>query len=767
MKKKLLFTAIGLVLTTYLIAQSAIGDWEVHPAYHNATHCVAMGEKIYVLSDGSLYAYNTADQDVETYNKENLLSDNNISFIAYCEAEKTIVIIYSNANIDLLNNNEEVYNITDFKNKSLSDKTINSIKIKDEFAYIATNFGVVVLNIKKKEITNTYTLNEVVRSCFKYNDYIVATTSNGVFQGNVNDNLLDKNNWTKISKYVFHDLADFDNRLIVLGKYDGIYSLDTETQKLSTLLSGQYNYLNCVNNTMMAGNANELVIFNNTTYYKKYALDGNSNSILFHNNCFWSCEGSLGLIGYELQNESFTKTVSSIIPNSPRRNFFDRFSFVDENRLLVAGGCLNYFDLTFNEGTIMKYEEGEWTSFEDDSIATITGEAYVNITSVVQDPNDSEHHFASSFGHGVYEFRDQKFVKQYTYTNSIIETAVPDPAYSSRYVRVSRLLYDNNDNLWMTNTGVKNVLKILKNDGTWTSLYYSELENLPTVVDMMFDSRGWLWVTSMRANPGLFCVNMNNTLENTADDDSKMIMTTFTNQDGVKITLNYLYCITEDLDGNIWLGTDQGVFTMFNPSNYFNNDFYFTQIKIPRNDGSNYADYLLDGVYVNTICVDGANRKWIGTYGNGVYLISADGQETIHHFTTENSPLISNNINYIEKHPKTGKIYIGTDMGLVSYMSDATVAKEELNESNVYAYPNPVRPEYSGLITVTGLTFDSNIKITNSAGKLVTEGTSVGGQFTWNGTNADGKRVASGVYFVLATDSEGKEGVATKILFIR
>ena len=199
----------------------------------------------------------------------------------------------------------------------------------------------------------------------------------------------------------------------------------------------------------------------------------------------------------------------------------------------------------------------------------------------------------------------------------------------------------------------------------------------------------------------------------------------------------------------------------------FNNDFYFTQVKVPRNDGTNLADYLLSEVPIKCITIDGGNRKWIGTNGSGVFLVSADGLETIEHFTTENSPLISDDIYDIQINGETGEVFIATDAGLVSFFGDATDPAASLDKNNVLVYPNPVRPEYAGNISITGLAYDTNVKIVNAAGKLVNEGTSVGGEYTWNGRLASGKKCTSGVYYVLAADSEGKKGVVTKFLMVR
>jgi hypothetical protein len=206
---------------------------------------------------------------------------------------------------------------------------------------------------------------------------------------------------------------------------------------------------------------------------------------------------------------------------------------------------------------------------------------------------------------------------------------------------------------------------------------------------------------------------------------------------------------------------------LYTPSKAFDDNYHFTKIKVPRNDGTNYADYLLDGVYTTCLTIDAANRKWIGTLNNGLYLITGDGLETVHHFTQTNSPLPSNTIEGLALNQGSGELYIGTDKGLVSYTTDATRGESEYVEEKVYAYPNPVTADYTGIVTIVGLKTNSHVKIINTAGRLMAEGTSLGGNFTWDGRTPQGQRVASGIYYVLGSDEEGNEGIVTKIVFVR
>jgi ligand-binding sensor domain-containing protein len=214
------------------------------------------------------------------------------------------------------------------------------------------------------------------------------------------------------------------------------------------------------------------------------------------------------------------------------------------------------------------------------------------------------------------------------------------------------------------------------------------------------------------------------------------------------------------------VGTDMGPF-MIQKSEVGESSVTFYQEKIPRNDGTNYADYLLDGIDITSIAIDGGNRKWFGSNTSGLYLISEDNMEQLQHFTKDNSLLFSDKIESLAIQHNTGEVFIGTDKGLCSFMSDATEVAEEMTKDNVYAYPNPVRPDYTGLITITGLTYNASIKIVSSNGTLIREGRSNGGTFTWDGCDLDGKKVASGVYMVQTATAEGKKGTVCKVAIVR
>lgn len=762
---KRIFAILSILIA--ITANAGIGDWVLYPSYHNATYCQTAGDKVYVLASGALYSYNTSDEEVRVYDKINTLSDIDITHIEYCKDIKALVVVYSNANIDILFDDEEVYNITDFKNKSLPDKRINGVDVQGTTAYISTVFGVVELDLEEYEFTNTYTTGLNTYCTYLFNGTLFCGTETGMYSCDIDKNLLDKNNWVKKNNYFTKAICELDGMLYCYLDEFGIYSYNASNNILKDVVYNhgeKYNAMYSNGKEIIASAKKKTTIITSPTDVTVYK-NSNSNFILKDGNHFWDCKGYNGIVKCIAKDGEIIVNSTSVTPDSPIRNYCEYMKFASDDKLLVAGGNLNYFDITFYDGTLMEYDYSgnRWNNLPEDTIKQATGIPYLNLCAIDEDPADPGHYFAGSFGYGLYEFRNGKFVKHYSTHNSPLESVIPT---NTRFVRIPSVKFDKEGNLWCINTGTKNIVKVLKSDGTWCELYYKPIEKLATMVEPVMDSRGWLWLKSLQGEAGIFCAKMNGTPLDSSDDESKAWLNKFVNQDGISYDIYQVFALAEDREGQMWVGTNTGLFVIDNPKTFFNNGV-FKQIKVPRNDGTGLADYLLSGTYIKSIQVDGANRKWIGTNDDGIYLISADGLETIHHFTTENSPLPSNSIVSIAINDRSGEVFIGTDKGIASYMSDATRPEEKLDENNIYAYPNPVKADYSGNIAIVGLTHDCNVKIVDTAGYLINEGLSNGGQYTWNGRNARGEKVASGVYYVLTYDSNGNEGVATKIVVIR
>ncbi len=452
--------------------------------------------------------------------------------------------------------------------------------------------------------------------------------------------------------------------------------------------------------------------------------------------------------------------VKTLQPGGPKYNYFG-FLKMYGGKLYSCNGLMNS-----NPGCIQVLGNNEWSFFQDD-IASQTGINYQDVFCLDIDPRDNSHVMAGS-REGLYEFRNGQFVKLWNEQNSPIESF---DKKSKDYELVFGVMYDRDGNLWALNSQAptQSILEYTK-DGEWKSFPHEELmklkylfpdpQSLGSLKGMMTDSRGLVWfVNDHWTVPSFYAYQAETNALNSYQGP-------FVNEDGTSLNITSCQCITEDKDNNMWIGTPVGPF-MVESNQLREANPILTQVKVPRNDGTNYADYLLSGVNIKSIVVDKNNRKWFGTNGNGLYLIAADNITTLAHFTKTNSKLLSDNILSLALNDATGELFIGTDQGLCSYSGNISDSGNGMTKDNVWAYPNPVKPDYTGAITITGLENGSNVKIVTSNGVLINEGTANNGEYKWYGINRDGKRVASGVYMVEVATSEGEKGVVCKIAIVR
>lgn len=477
-----------------------------------------------------------------------------------------------------------------------------------------------------------------------------------------------------------------------------------------------------------------------------------TSNLLDKNN--WSKVG--GYVAKKQEDKSALKQIiSTLQPGGPKYNNFYGMRFVN-NLLYTCGGLWGHLIDAGRPGTIQLLDKGNWTIY-DDSIAAKTGIKYVDVNSVDVDPLDPNHVFAGAKS-GLYEFQNGKFIKHYNSENSLI-TSFNNT--NKNYQLITSVKFDTDGNLWMLNSQSPSNQSLIEytKDGKWVSHHKPELYNLGSLECLMQDSRGLLWfVNNHHELPSIYCYQ--------ASTDQLNKYSSFVNEDGATLSPVFVRYVTEDKNQDIWIGTNIGPLLLYK-KDITSDTPIFTQVKVPRNDGTNYADYLLSGVDISCIAIDGSNRKWFGTNGNGIYVISNDCLTQIYHFTTNNSNLLSNNIEAIAINEQTGEVFAGTDKGLCSYMSDASSPNNEMTKDNVWAYPNPVKPDYTGLITITGLSFDADIKIVTTNGILVNQGRSNGGTYTWNGKDLKGQKVASGIYMVETATSDGSKGTVCKIAIIK
>lgn len=753
-----IFTVFSLYLSQAVSAQLMNGQWQEHLSYNNVRKIIEAKGRIYCATDGGIFYYEKTSGLIKTISKIDGLSDVNVRTFAYDSTYDIFIIAYNNSNVDLVDQGK-VHNLPAIMTKNISaKKVIKEITINNHLAYLSCGFGIVVLDYRKKEFRDTYIfgpqasfmeVNDVAFST----DSIFAATTAGLYAASLSEpNLVDYGKWKEIpyngqAGLPVAFVENLDGGILAhfhpfLRKYKGgvwapfrqfYNSINAVRVQNNKVYVAQYDALFVLDNT---GN---IVIFR-TVYNNTYFFEDSQGKR-------WAGNYTSGL-GTEGPDGAYT----FLCPPGPAYNT-TVFGTYSQNG--VWFGSSNDNSGLWDAKGAYSFTDRRWNSINgnlDSDLGFVS-----NLSRIAVDPANPNHIFASSVRQGLLEIENGELKNFYTDTNSIITGRADDPAD----IRITGMRYDQWGNLWMvTALGVQPIYVITR-DGEWKKFSYTI--NSSHINDVYPASNGQKWISA--SADGLFIYSDNHTPLDESDDEYRNI--NISDTEGSEI-IPYANTCAEDLDGNIWVCTRSGVLVYYNSYEIFNSsgsDFPGVRPKIPRNDGTNLADYLLDGENVTAIAVDRGNRKWFGTAGSGIYLISADGTEEILHFTKENSPLISNNINDIVINHHTGEVFISTDAGIIAYQGEAVESAESMEKITVY--PNPVRETYSGDVVIRGLRYGSPVKITDIHGNIVFQTVSKGGQATWNGRNFRGERVSTGVYLIYASGADGLETIAGKVLFIQ
>lgn len=699
MKRILLLYIIFLsVLCSFA---NSIGKWTLYPAYRNISYVAPAGKDIFVISSGSLFSYNIDDNSLQTYTKNDVLTDVGIKNIAWVKSAGKLAIIYDSGIIDFLSLNGNVTTLSDIADKNMTDdKTINDIFVSGQYAYLATGFGVIKINVKEEYVVDTYRLGVNITAVALKDSYVYARTDSGVLKCKTTDNILNKSSWVNTSE-------------------------DWQSICPNNNLSNEYGTL----------------FFDQT------------------NKCYWGNNNDGKLTRYEKTDAGIEAKTTGVAPDGPFSNNFWRI-YIHDGKVFCAAGNLSC-DLYLHLPGLVQYmdENKEWKKIEDPG-SEILGYNYVDANCIAFDPKDKNHFFVGAAS-GIYEYRDYKIVNAFNSQNSELTGM-----YNSELARslVTSMTFDNEGNLWIMNGWCDNIVVCYTKDGEWKKYPQSEatLTNFYGV-DLQgcfispSNNRMW-WSNVHWGHSALYSYDYKK--------NEMKSYKNFFNQDNQSLTLHYSYNICEDKKGNIWLATSTGP-TYLSKEDILEGNEIFTQHKVPRNDGTNYADYLMNNIPVRIIAVDAENRKWMGTTDLGIYVISDDCNEEVYHFTNENSPLISNFIYDITIDDKTGEVYIATDKGLCSFTTAVKESNTDMTDDSIYSYPNPVTPEYSGDVSIIGLAPGAQVMILTTSGQLINKGTASGGVYNWNCKDKSGNRVASGVYMVAVTDNNGDKGVVTKIAVVK
>ncbi|MFO7791207.1 MAG: two-component regulator propeller domain-containing protein [Bacteroidales bacterium] len=781
--RQITITICLLILFQFTFSQVGVGQWRDHLPYSRGTCVAESDEEIFLATAEALFSYNKNSGETEKLNKINALSDIGIGYIAYNDDYDMLIIGYNNGNIDFMQD-RTVTNLADIKRKNIpAVKSINHILFVDDYAILSTGFGIVVLDIQRKEIKYTYYIGElggylkVFQTEFD-GEYLYAATENGIYRGDYyNTNLADYNNWEVLTDIEFgepfYELKDqqyntlkyFDGQLIVnrhkpdSSNADRLYIFEDETWR--------YFPDSEINSCKYITSDEDFLILNRTYAVVYYNDDFEMDKDIYH---YFTGDGGKSpkpahflpgkdheliiaddVSGLCLQHSRWNHQVITL--NGPASA--DGFDVTAEGKsvITVGGGRTIRWGSRYKMPEINFFNEESWDALTHRKDTTLTD--LRDPVRVAINPKNTTQSFVGLWGDGLLELENGEIIQHYDQTNSSL-TQIPDIGY----IRISGLAFDDDQNLWVVNSQGSDPVHVRSPDGEWTALSYYNRINAINLGDIIITENDHKWMILPRGH-GLFVFDDNGTPGDLSDDKTKNLSVT---DEYGQIISNDIYDIAEDKNGAIWLGTSKGVVVYYNPENVFEETPAASQVLIPRNDGSDNADILLGSEIVSAVCVDGANKKWFGTQGGGVFKTSADGITQIHNFNKDNSPLFSNNVNSMDIVPETGEVFVVTDKGVLSYRGEATEPNE--NFEDVYAFPNPVRPDYRGPITIHGLVAGSIVKITDVAGNLVFETRSEGGQAIWEGKDLNGNRVQTGVYLVFSANEDGTKSNVTKILFI-
>lgn len=796
---KKLFILFAALLPLGVKAQRAVGSWEVYANYLAPEQMLETPDKVFCLSSGSLFSFDKDSEELYQYGIHNVLSEAIITKIFYNGKSDYVVVVYNSGNIDVIKKDGKVVNLPDIKDAVLqSDRTINDVSFGNGRIYVATNFGIVVYDDKRWEVVESGMYDKPVKYVAATDEYIGAYFTNEKKIGFIPAN--------KTIRYYENFILNDCAACTGLRGLKGNVFLGSNS---SNAFSPKKVVFNPSDNTVAFNNwvpdGNYTGPFENKNgYYIYNTVTSGSNKA-----CIKQFDEDYNITETSLPSDFSGKLVT--IWDNPNRVFIadnngvSEYSFADDGTLTllrdsfkpeaVTSKGVGYLTAT-SSGKIYASARGytqafigDWPSnekvsyinvIENNSLKDVTPsgltlkrtatEGYKdgtfrpsNTYNIVEDPDDPDAYFITTQYDGVFKIKDGKQLNFYNETNSTFNT-------NWIYLNTAAIDIDGKGNLWVAGSKQLNVLPAEKRKSNvattkedWISDFPRGEKSWDAVLLACKKSNLVMYYYLYTAQ--LICVDTNGTMSTT--DDKNYTWSRFVDQDGKEWSLSQIYCLTEDNNGQVWVGTDQGVFIIPNPSKLTDPNMRIQRIKVPRNDGTNFADYLLEGEPIYSIAVDGINRKWIGTANSGAYLVSENGSEIIEHFTTENSYLPLNKIYAIACDKFSNAVYFGTVAGLVKYNSDASPSSEDY--SDVYAYPNPVRPEYNGSVTIAGLMEDSLVKITDAAGNVFFQGTSQGGMITWDGCDASGNRVKTGVYYVFASQNGNGQtsGAVTKILVVK
>lgn len=798
---------IAVIFTLALIsfgvnAQLPTGGWAIHSPFGGVSSIAETKNMTYYLSAGSLFSVDKKTNEVRSLNITNDLNGSAITAIYPHPEGKYLIVTYKNCNIDRLNDDGSVINISDISDALITGQpAINHVGFGKDRIYVATTFGLVTIDDRKNETIETMFSPKSVDKVFGMGDHVVIIYESKLMAASSSDHLVSIDKFSLIGgnsqSWTFgkYSVVIGDSRLILTHKSGNnnkavIADIDFAADKLIFNLLRHNNadviFTHLVSlgpDKAFVSNGSQMFTFGVDTPVSTpevtafpSILKGQAISAFDGLDKLWGGNAD-GICQYDITDranpvqlgEKFGKTefattnCNRIFSQPLGEIFFWNEHEQGAYQLGFSGtGSLKLSSHRHNDGfsditpTVIKNNNNSLTSVSQPSWVTA-------------DPKEQGVYYVGTWSLGLLRFKDGVQTHQFGSSNSPINAQ-----YSHR---ISYIGFDAFGNLWVTqerpsveNQNIHAIPYEKITDATstaeaWTTFDGGQNIGRCTLGCTLFNSKMMVFAKGFWSKALTF-INSNDT--QSLSDDKVLTVSSYFDQDNKNLSFYHIGALCEDKKGRLWVGTDNGVFEITDPSKITSDVVQVNHLKVPRNDGTGLADYLLDALTVSGIAVDNANRKWISTITAGVYLVSEDGDQIIEHYDTNNSILPSNKVFSVACDPNSSSVFFATDAGVVEYNSTAAPASENLDE--VYAYPNPVRPDYSGWITVTGLMDNTLVKIADSAGNVFFQGRSEGGMITWDGCNANGDRVKTGVYYVFAShgsaNDSGSDNCVTKIMVI-
>ncbi|WP_304140484.1 two-component regulator propeller domain-containing protein [Mesoflavibacter zeaxanthinifaciens] len=759
--------------------------WSEHYSYLEIKDVSPGLDKLYVAAENTIFTYDINTYQIEKLSTINGLSGETISAILYIEDQDLLLLGFENGLMQIYDQvNRTFLTVVDILDKPTippNNKGINQFFRNQDLVYISTDYGISVYDINALEFGDTYYIGPngsqlKVRQTTMFNNYIYAATEQRLYRASLdNPNLIDYQEWESLNNGNWLGVQNVEDRLYVANSNRRVYEVvngnliqkvaypqdivgfKSNDNRLSVTITKQ--------SFVYSSNFDQLVNAATTSDFNPNF----STSISVSEELFVGTNRieNTGQPAFGILKTSFSdpENFEEIHPESPLRNRFFKLKYQEGQIWGIHGGySISY---NFNGGVrregISHFINDEWRNITYDSLAqNVTNPWYLSYLTI--DPFNSSNVYVSSYYSGIINIQNEEVVNVFNQSNSSLV-----PLFGSVYL-ILNSAFDDQGNFYVYNGRVNETLNKLSENGQWTSYNYQALIDPATsnlgFSSMVFDNNGTIFSGSSHYGV-IACVpnsSNNPTIVNISEEEEGMPSPN-------------IRTLALDRNGQLWIGMDKGIRVVYNTQSFLENPEVDNIVVLDNGEASE----LLFQQFVTDIEVDGSNNKWIATLDTGLYYFSSDGQQTIYHFTKDNSPLPSNDVLDVALDEENGIVYIATEKGLLSFKSEASKPKTTLEDA--FVFPNPVRPTFdmvSEKIKIRDISENVNIKITDIEGNLVAEAESNtngrfkgynleidGGTALWNGKNLAGDIVASGVYLVMLNDLDTLETKVLKLMVVR